>query len=82
MIRLRMNLKFNDLKIFIIKNKNKIRDFIIDKKASDDKNTGTIVAMITAVVVGLLIMTAMRTFLNDKFMPGVFDKLMNALNLS
>ena len=37
--------------------KTKITDFIKNKKASDDKNTGTAMSMIFAVVIGLLLIT-------------------------
>lgn len=62
--------------------KTKITDFIKNKKASDDKNTGTAMSMIFAVVIGLLLITSIYAFLNNEFLPAVFDKIKNTLNYS
>ena len=62
--------------------KTKITDFIKNNKASDDKNTGTAMSMIFAVVIGLLLITSIYTFLNNEFLPAVFDKIKNTLNYS
>ena len=60
----------------------KIIEFIKNKKGSDDKNTGSAMAMIFSVVIGFLILTTIYGFMNGEFLPEVFNKLKDALNYS
>lgn len=62
--------------------KKSIKSFINNKKASDDKNTGSAMAMIFAVVIGFLLLTTVYGFMNSEFLPEVFQKLKDALNYS
>ena len=62
--------------------KKSIKSFINNKKASDDKNTGSAMAMIFAVVIGFLLLTTVYGFMNSEFLPKVFQKLKDALNYS
>lgn len=60
----------------------KIKEFIENKKGSDDKNAGSAMNMIFAVVIGSLLTTAIYGFFNRDFLPMVFSKLTGMLNYS
>lgn len=70
------------IKLIFLKLKNELKSFIKNKRASDDKNTGSAMAMIFAVVIGFLLLTTVYGFLNSEFLPEVFQKLKDALNYS
>ena len=70
------------IKLIFVKLKNELKSFIKNKRASDDKNTGSAMAMIFAVVIGFLLLTTVYGFLNSEFLPEVFQKLKDALNYS
>ena len=60
----------------------KIKQFIKSKKASDDKNAGSAMAIVFAVVIGGLFINKMYGFLNIDFLPTLFKKLMDLFNFS
>ena len=60
----------------------KIKQFIKSKKAADDKNSGSAMAIIFAVVIGSLLISKIYGFFNIDFLPTVFQKLMNLFNFS
>ena len=60
----------------------KLIEFIKNKKGSDDKNTGSAMAMIFSVVIGFLLLTTVYGFMNGDFFPAVFNKILEALNYS
>lgn len=60
----------------------KIKEFIKNKKGSDDKNAGSAMSMITSVVIGFLILTAIYSFFNQDFLPSLFQKITDAINYS
>lgn len=60
--------------------KEKIRNLIKSKRASDDKNAGSAMNIIFAIVIGGLLLTAIYGFLNTDFLPSVFQKLKDLLN--
>ena len=60
--------------------KNEIKKLIENRKGSDDKNSGTAMAIIFAVVIGFILVTSFSAFFNDQFLPQVFDKITGALN--
>ena len=68
------------INLIYLKLKNELKSFVKNKRASDDKNTGSAMAMIFAVVIGSLLITAMFGFFNRDFLPVIFSKLMNILN--
>ena len=70
------------LKLIYLKLKNELKSFVKNKRASDDKNTGSAMAMIFAVVIGFLLLTTVYGFMNSEFLPEVFKKLKDALNYS
>lgn len=70
------------LKLIYLKIKREITSFVNNTKASDDKNTGSAMAMIFAVVIGFLLLTTVYGFMNSEFLPEVFQKLKDALNYS
>lgn len=69
-------------KQILINAKQKIESFINNKKASDDKNTGSAMAMIFSVIIGFLLITTIYSFFNTEFLPSIFQKLTDALNYS
>lgn len=68
------------LELMYLDLKDKVKLFLKNKKGSDDKNTGSAMAMIFAVVIGSLLITAMFGFFNRDFLPVIFSKLLNILN--
>ena len=70
------------LKLIYLKLKNELKSFVKNKRASDDKNTGSAMAMIFSVVIGFLFLTTVYGFMNSDFFPEVFQKLKDALNYS
>ena len=60
--------------------KEKIKRFIKSKRASDDKNAGSAMNIIFAIVIGGLLLTAIYGFLNTEFLPSVFQKIKDLLN--
>lgn len=59
----------------------KIALFLKDKNGSEDKGAGIAVAIIGAVVIGLIVINAMTGFFTDRLFPAVFDKIMGGLNV-
>ena len=60
--------------------KQKIKNLIKSKKGSDDKNAGSAMNIIFAIVIGGLILTSIYSFLNQDFLPSVFQRLNELLN--
>lgn len=58
----------------------KIKEFIKSKRASDDKNAGSAMNIIFAIVIGGLLLTSIYAFLNGDFLPAVFQKIKDLLN--
>lgn len=70
----------NNTKIEYIKSQ--IHKFINNKKGSDDKNAGSAMSIIIAVVIGVLVLGLLYAFFKDQFFPAVISKIMDALNYS
>ena len=70
------------LELMYLDLKDKVKLFLKDKKGSDDKNTGSAMAMIFAVVIGFLLLSTVYGFMNSEFLPEVFQKLKDSLNYS
>ena len=66
----------------IINFKKQLTNFIKDTRGSDDKNAGSAMSIIIAVVIGFLLLTSLYGFFNGQFLPAVFEKIMEALNYS
>lgn len=60
--------------------KERIKKFIKSKRASDDKNAGSAMNIIFAIVIGGLLLTSIYAFLNGDFLPAVFQKIKDLLN--
>ena len=60
----------------------KIKQFIKSKKAADDKNAGSAMAIVFAVVIGGLLISKVYGFFNIDFLPTAFKKLMDLFNYS
>ena len=63
------------MKNIILKLKLKAMKFILDKKGSDDKNAGTAMNIIFAIVIGGIIITSFAAYFNKDFLPTVFSKI-------
>ena len=59
-----------------------IKKFIKDKRGGDDKQASSGIAILTAIVLGGLVLTTMYGFFNDEFFPAIKQKLMDMLNFS
>ena len=69
------------MKNTLIKMKALIKKFISDKKGSDDKNAGTAMNIVFAIIIGGLLITSIYSFFNDQFLPTVFGKIMDMFSL-